>query len=99
MKQIKQTSRESYESVKQVIPTHHKLILSVLSETKEMTYREVSNKVYFNISSFPDYLTWLNPNIVSRRMKELIESKQVKYGETRKCTIGERKCQTYLLNK
>lgn len=101
MKQIKQTSREAYESVKPVIPTHHKLILSVLSETVGATYKEISDAIYMKcvIERIKEASKFHNPNTVSRRMLELINSKKVKYGEIRKCTIGGRNCQTYLVNK
>lgn len=95
------TSREAYEIKKPTIKNDYDLILAVLSDEKEQTYNEISKSVrlkLYNEKKTIQAQNWINPNKVSRRMKELITLKKVKYGETRKCTVANSNCKTYLLN-
>lgn len=97
---MESTSREAYENKKPTIKNDYDLILAVLSDEKDMTYNEISKAVrlkLYNEKKTIQAQNWVNSNKVSRRMLELINLEKVKYGETRKCTIANSKCKTYLL--
>lgn len=102
MKQVSQTSKQAYKNMQPKIPSHHELILAVLSDEKELTYNEIAKSVrlwFYSNKKTIEAQAWLNPNKVSIRLAELIRLKKIIPGEIRKCTIGGRNCQTYLLNK
>lgn len=95
------TSLEAYKNMKPKIPTDHELILAVLSDEKEMTYNEIAKEVRISLYAQNKTLqlqSWINPNKVSRRMKELVNKKKVMVSEPRLCTIVKSRCKTYLLN-
>ena len=62
---MKKTSIEAHESIKPVKPTHHKIILSVLSQGKAMTAEQISVQCRLNYMQ------------VVRRLSELEEADQV----------------------
>lgn len=102
MKQVPETSREAYKNMQPKIPSDQELILSVLSYENDMTYNEISKAVrlkLYNEEKTFEAQSWVNPNKVSRRMKELLESKKIISGEVRECSIVKSKCKTYLLKK
>jgi len=80
---VKSTSHEANN--KKDKTTDHKLILSVLSETNALTFREIAN-----------LLKWSEPVRASRRMSELISLKKAKENTPRAYRISGRNCTTYL---
>ena len=96
------TSQLAYENIKPKIPTDHSLILSVLKKDEAFTYKEIGYLVYkkllLNSETKLKAFAWkLDPNKVSRRLKELVLQGKIKVLEQRKCS--QAKSMIYLLGQ
>lgn len=97
------TSQLAHENYKPKISSDHDLILSVLDKKEALTYKEIGYKVYKKLLLSPDVekqkqsFAWkYDPNKVSRRLKELVVSEEIKVLEQRKCTRAKSLCNSYV---
>lgn len=94
------TSLEAFKNMQPKIPNDHQVILSVLVDGKEKTYNEIAKDIRVKFQLAGQTLKanqWINPNKVSRRLKELVLAKKIEACEPRICAIAKSNCKTYRL--
>ena len=97
-------SLEAYKNMQPKIPTDENLILSVLDNKIDYTYKEIGNRIYKKLLLNKDNearlkaFAWkYDPNKVSGRMRVLVRLKKVKIIGTRICSFAGSNCSAYVL--
>ncbi|MGB0896859.1 MAG: hypothetical protein ACPGRW_06025 [Flavobacteriaceae bacterium] len=99
---MKNTSIQAYKNFMPKIGTDQYHILSVMKKDQDMTYKELGYAVYkklllSNETRLKAFAWKYDPNKVSRRMKELIDSGKVRLSQSRLCTRAKSNCSAYIL--